>query len=263
MTGKLSEFLKTDVGVVPFTVADGGTGASAWYDMESFGRFQATLTASSMETSENIRLQIQQAKTSTGLGATQVKSTDMSGYTGTTATRDGVRRVESLTFSFTTAATGGQTWKINGLTFTLTSDSTANVVASRLIYNGEIGQVGASSRSRVTAIQFSCAINNATFGIPGVSSTFAAQTVTLTIDNPDGRLLDVSTFTSSDAGFVPVSLMGIGGQNIVDVRRDQLKADAGYKFVKVSFSSSALTAMGVLVQRGEPSNAPTVADLTT
>lgn len=265
MTHKFSEDVKTDVGFVPGAVVDGATGASAWYDLQGYGRLVGTLTCSSMETSEDIRLQIQQARSSTGLGATQVKSTNLSGYTGTTAVRQGVRSVESLTFTFSTAADGdlSQSWKINGLTFTLSSLTGANVPASRYVFNGLTGGAGAATRTLQTALHFTCAINNATYGISGITAAQTSATVTLTIDNPDGRLLDVSTWTSTGAGYEVASLMGIGGQSFVDVRRDQLRINDGYRFAKVSYKSSAATAMGIVVQRSEASVRPPSAELTT
>lgn len=258
MSAKLSEFVKTDVGYGPNVVADGGTGETEWFSMEDYGKFMAVVTASSMETSENLRIQLQQAKTSTGLGATKLANT------GSTATLTGCRRSASLYLTFTSAVLGktGSTmyWKINGLTFTATSVTTANVVASRYFSI----DTGASTRAVSAAIQLSSAINNATYGITGVSATAGTTgDMTVTLDDPGSGTLDLSSFSSTDMGFVGGSAMSVQGQTYVEVNTQQMKINDGYKFVKAVFSSSAATDIHIQCLRADAANQPVPATITT
>ncbi len=259
MSGKISEFTKADVGYGPFTIADGGTGETEWFSMEDYGKFMAVVTASSMETSENIRVHLKQAKTSTGLGATKLSNT------GSTATLTGARRAASVSMTFTSAVLGRavgstMTWKINGLTFTATSLTTANVAASRFFSI----DTGASTRAVSAAIQLSSAINNPTYGVTGVSATAGTTgNMTLTVDDPGSITIDVSSFSSTDAGFVAGSLNSIQSQTYVEVNSQQMKINDGFKFIRAEFSSSAITDIHIQVLRADAANRPVPAVITT
>lgn len=252
MTAKISELHKTDVAIKPQSLASAAT-TSEWHSMDGFHDAAFHFSASSMASSKTVKVQLSEARSSTGLGA-QVISASTAAIVASIG-------AAQATVHFTSKVVQGHNITINALTFTGTTDSTANSGTART-FTVVLG--AASTRSIISAINLGAIINSATLGVPGVTANFttASNIVTLVATTAGS----VAITAASTAGSTGITVWASKSQAIAETSVNKMTMDSGYKYLKAVLTTDATIVAGMTLIRSRAAKEPVtlaLADIST
>ena len=220
---KMYEDFKIDVGLPPTSLASANA-TGAYFSLAEFRRAIGILEIASMVAGGTAKLEIFQA-TNAAAGSAKL-------ITGATATITANTNVTSLSIALATVL-NGQTIIINGLTFTAHTDTTT-------VANREFSIAGDDTADG-TALAL--CINDATFGVPGVTATNNVGTLTLVSTDPGA----VAITGYSAAGTVTVAT--VRAQAYVEV--EGLTVESGFTHVATKLTTAAATVIcGAVLLRG-------------
>lgn len=198
---------------------------SKYFDARKSRRIAAILTVLAMAAATTVKLEIVQAKDADGTGVKAV--------TGAEKTVTANAEVISATVTLATFLADG-TVTINGVTFTAHADTTT--AANR--------EFAIDGNDTADAAELVTLINDATYGVPGVTATSALGVVTLVAD--DGYAITVS----SDPADGTCTIATVEAIAAVDITAESLDSDNGFHFVALKVTTTATTTAvsGVLVE---------------
>lgn len=219
----LSEALKIDMALTPQNLNGAGTGP--YYELGKYGRALFVWEVGAMAAGATSIGQVMQAVNAAGGGPAKV-------VTNNTATITANTDVTEATV-IDGGAANGETITINGVVFTkaAATDATAQEFAD--------------------AAGLETCVNHATMGVPGVTATNAAGTVTLAVDEPGEETITVET---SDA--VNITLATIRAIGYVECDVSFLDLDDGFNHVALRVTNSAAMLTGAVLVRGDARYTP-------
>jgi len=230
---KLNNFLKIDPAL---TAAEHGTDAvtGAFYKMGQFRRALFVLIVGALAKDTTSKLQIVQADAE---GST-AKDIDNATCTITANTK-----VNSLKIT-AAAVEVADTITVNGITFTGAAAQDAS--KREFLADKTVGTGNAD-----TATSIAACINDATYGVPGVTASASAAVVTLTVDEPGKTVI---TATSSSATTLAVAT--ISAIAFVEVEATHLDEANGFTHVAAKVTNSANAISSVTLLRGDARYTP-------
>jgi hypothetical protein len=176
---------KVDLGLVGQTL-NNAAATGPYFAMAGYRRAMAICTDGASAVNKSTQLEWMQATAAAGTGAKVVKSQNVSTGTEskalTTAAATAITKVTECTLTMATML-NTETVIINGLTFTAHTDTTT--VATRTFKIDGTDTADAAALAGV--------INDATYGVPGVTATAVDAVITLTSTNPGATPITVST----------------------------------------------------------------------
>lgn len=231
---KLNNFLKIDPAL---TAAEHGTSAvtGAFYKMGQFRRALFVLIVGALAKDTTSKLQIVQA--------TDADGSDVKNIDNATCTITANTKVNSLKIT-AAAVQANDTITVNGITFTGAASQDAD---ERKFEADDTQDTG----NATTATSIAACINDAVYGVPGVTASANAAVVTLTVDEP-GKI--VITATSSSATTLAVAT--ISAIAFVEVEATQLDEDSGFTHVAAKVTNSVAADSSVTLLRGDARYTP-------
>lgn len=231
---KLNKFLKIDLAL---TAAQHGTSAvtGAFYKMGQFRRALFVLIAGALAKDTTSKLQIVQAPGADGSGAKNIDNA--------TCTITANTKVNSLTIT-AAAVEVADTITVNGITF---KGASAEGLNKREFKADKIAETG----NAATATSIAACINDAVYGVPGVTASASAAVVTLTVDEPGKTVI---TATSSSATTLAVAT--ISAIAFVEVEATHLDEANGFTHVAAEVTNSVAAISSVTLLRGNARYTP-------
>jgi len=226
---KLNNFLKIDSAL---TAASHGTVTGAFYKMSQFRRALFVLIVGALNATKTSILQIVQA---TDAGGSDVKD-----IANAACTIEANTKVNSLTIT-AAAVEADATITVNGIKFT----GAAAQDASKREFKAD------KVDNTATATSIAACINDATYGVPGVTASASAAVVTLTVDEPGKTVI---TATSSSATTLAVAT--ISAIAFVEVEATHLDEANGFTHVAAKVTNSANAISSVTLLRGDARYTP-------
>jgi len=195
-----------------------------YFDMRKKRSLVAILTVLAMAATKTAKIELLQATDAAGTGAKAVTGAEK------TVTANAEVIEANITLA-TFLATG--TITINGLVFT--AHATVTTVASR--------EFSISGNDTADAVELAVCINDATYGVPGITATSASGVVTLVAD--DGHAITIAS-APDDGTSVKATVEAIAA---VDISVESLDSDNGFYFVapKVTTTANATAVSAVML----------------
>lgn len=220
---------KIDVSIAPQSVSGAVTGS--FFPMKNTRTVAFPFYVGAMAVGNTVAAQVVQATDSAGSG---VK--DVSGAACTLTANVNVSKATVTLATFT----AGSTIVINGLTFT--AHATVTTVANR-----EFSIAGTDTQD---AVQLVTCINDATYGVPGVTASSAAGVVTLVATNAGEASISVTGVATIG---VAATVMAVG---YVEVSTDLLDTNNGFIYAALKLTNSAAlnVAAGLVSDRSRYQN---------
>lgn len=230
---KLNNFLKIDPAL---TAASHGTAAvtGAFYKMSQFRRALFVLIVGALAATKTSILQIVQA--------TDADGSDAKNIDNATCTITANTKVNSLKIT-AASVQADDTITVNGITFT----GAAAQDADKREFKADDT---AGSGNTATATSIAACINDADYGVPGVTASADGAVVTLTADEP-GKI--VITATSSGATLAVATISAIA---FVEVEATHLDEANGFTHVAAKVTNSAAADSSVTLLRGDARYTP-------
>ena len=231
---KLNNFLKIDPAL---TAAQHGTSAvtGAFYKMGQFRRALFVLIVGALAATKTSILQIVQA--------TDADGSDVKDIDNATCTITANTKVNSLTIT-AAAVQEADTITVNGITFT---GAAAQDADERKFKADDTASTG----DPATATSIAACINDADYGVPGVTASADGAVVTLTVDEP-GKI--VITATSSSATRLAVAT--ISAIAFVEIEATHLDEANGFTHVAAKLTNSEAAISSVTLLRGDARYTP-------
>lgn len=215
---KLYESIKSDIAIAP--IADlSSARTSRYYSLEKYGKALFACIVGPLAETESAKADLYEAKDAAGTSA-QTILTQQTFTQGTKATK--------VTVTVATVAVDDAI-TINSVVFT--------AKAAESLANRQFNQSGTDTQ---TATSLAACINDATYGVSGVTASAAAAVVTLTSTVPGS-----TTISTSETGGATIALSDVEQFGIFELDGDQL-TDA-YTHVAVKLSTGPATALGSAV----------------
>ena len=216
---RIYERAKIDVGLVGQTI-NNSNATGNYYAAKKFRRALGILQVGALAATKTAKLEIMEATDVAGTGAQLI--------TGATATITANTNVTELTIALATFL-AASTIVINGLTFT--AHATTTTVANR--------EFSISGNDTADGDALVTCINDATYGVPGVTASNNAGTVTLVATDPGATLI-----TASSAGAATIATTK--AQAYVEV--DGLQLSSGFTHIgcKVTSTGNGICAVTLL-----------------
>jgi hypothetical protein len=202
--------------------------------MRNYGRALAVLTAGAIAAGQTAKIELLQATDDAG---TDSKGIPTTAEQAATATITANTKVSKATITLSTFLAGGEI-TINGLTFTAHADTTT--VANR--------EFAIDGNDTADAGELVSCINDATYGVPGVTASNAAGVVTLVSDNPGETVITIA----SDPDDGTCTKATVEALAYVEVTEGQLDLDDGFSHVAVKITTDSAQVVGALLLRGHP-----------
>lgn len=235
MSKKLIDRNKIDIGLVGQSLAS--TNATGkYYDMQNYRRILATLIGGALAAGGSAKIELLQATDAAGTGAKGIPTT----ADQTSATAAANTLVTKATLVLATVL-NGDIVKINGLTFTAHTDTTTKSAR----------QFSISGNDAADATALASCINDATYGVPGVTASVNSATITLVATNPGEKLITIADAAATITAATTEYLAYVEA----DVSQLDIANDFRYVAVKVT-TTSATSICAVLMERGEGRFAP-------
>lgn len=217
---RLSDSLKIDIGLASQAL-NNGNATGSYFDMSMWRQALAVLSVGAMAATKTAKLEFLQALDATGTGAKGIPSDVGQLATATiTANTD----VSELTID-TTAGANGNTVTINGVLFT------------------QAAATDAAQRQFANAAGLVTCINDATYGVPGVTASANGAVVTCNGGEP-GEVLVTAT---GHANFIIATTKALA---FIELNVSQLDIANGYGYIGTKVITSADTAVCVSLLRG-------------
>jgi hypothetical protein len=215
---------KVDLGLVPQTVNNTNV-TGRYFPMKDHLKAMAVLQVGAMAATKVATLELFQGVSAAGTGGALIA--------GATATITANTLVSKATAALVSVL-AGQTVTINGLVFT--AHATTTTAANR--------EFSISGDDTADAAALAGLINDATYGVPGITALASTNTITLSATEPGETLITIS---ASDA---TVTLATVEAQSYVEI--DNLDLTAG-DHIAAKVTSTANGIVSVLLIR-EPRN---------
>lgn len=219
-----SEAVKYDLAVRPASLAT-TSATSLYFDMRHHRRAVALFTAGQAAAAATIACQLREAQDAAGTGAQ-----DLSGALATITANTSATKV-TLTLATVLAA---DAVTINGITFT--AHATTTTASSR--------QFSISGADGADATELASVINNATYGVPGVTASVNSATITLISTIPGDTLISITNAAST---ITAATMEAVG---YVEIEKGSLSD--GYTHVAVKLTTSGTVIAGATLLRSEP-----------
>lgn len=221
MNRLLSEGLKIDVALVGAN--QNGARTSPYFSLRPYDKLIFVWQTGAMATGVTSAATVQEAEDAAATG------TNLLAGKGATITAH--TEAQSVTITCA-AAIAGDHVIINGLTFT--GKAGAAVVADR--------EFSIDTGNNETAISLAACINDATYGVPGVTATPNAAVVTLTVDEPGADALTVQEHA--------VTMVAADVQSVGYIEIDGHELTADHTHVALTITNSAASQTSAIVIRG-------------
>ncbi|GMV90532.1 MAG: hypothetical protein AMXMBFR82_03100 [Candidatus Hydrogenedentota bacterium] len=226
---RLYEAQKIDIGLV--SQALNNTNATGrYFAMKDYGSALAILNGGAMAATKTTKIEVFEASDEDGTGAQLIS--------GATATITANTNVTKATIALATVL-NGEAIVINGLTFTAHTDTTTAADREFKIDGDDTADAAALAGL----------INDATYGVPGVTAAANTGTITLTVDDPGSRVLTIS---SEDATF---TIATVEAQAYVEL--DDFDLSDGFTHIACKVTTTANSNVAVVLLRGKPDGAVT------
>lgn len=214
----ISKRHKVDVGLVAQAL-NNSNATGKYHKMTVWRRGLAILSGGAMAAGTTTKIELLQAKDANATGAKAI--------TGAEATVTANTKVTAAQVVVGVAANGA-TVTVNDLVFTKAAATTT------------------ANREFADAAGLATCINDATYGVSGVTATNNAGTVSLVASDPGETTI---TLTSSDAATLTCSTTQAQAYVEVDVAR--LDINNGFEYVAAKVTTTANTVVSVAFLRGE------------
>lgn len=226
MKTRIHEDVKIDVGLV--SQALNNTNATGKYhSLKDYRSALAILSGGAMAATKTTKIELLQAKDAAATGAKAI--------TGAEATITANALVTEATVTLATFLADG-TITINGLVFTAHADTTTPA-------NREFSIAGTDTQD---AAELVTCINDATYGVPGVTASNNAGVVTLIATDPGEKVITVSS-SPDDGTCVKATTKA---QAFVEVLSTLLDKKNDFTHVAVKVTTTANSNVAVVLQRG-------------
>jgi hypothetical protein len=219
---RMYETAKVDLGVVPQTVNNSNV-TGRYYAAKEYRRALAVLQVGALAATKTAKIEIFEAMDAAGTSAQLIS--------GATATITANAAVTEMTAALATVL-AADTITINGVTFT--AHATTTTAANR--------EFSISGNDTADGDALVTCINDATYGVSGVTASNASGTVTLKATDPGE-----TTITASSVGGT-ITLATTQAEAYVEV--DGLGLSATYTHVGCKITSTGNGIVGALLMRG-------------
>ncbi|MDR3591576.1 MAG: hypothetical protein P4N41_18120 [Negativicutes bacterium] len=211
---------KIDIGLVGQTINNTNV-IGKYFSMTMYRKALAILSIGAMAATKTAAIEFLQATDAAGTSAKGIPSTAGQAAIATITANAGVT-VATLALASVAAA---DAVTINGLTFTAHASTTT--IASR--------QFSAAGTDSADGDELVKCINDATYGVPGVTATNASGTLTLIATDPGEATI---TITNAAATMTPATVQA---QGYVEIDVSQLDINNGFVYIspKVTTTSTA------------------------
>lgn len=227
----LSEASKIDIALTSANLNAAGTGT--YYKMDKYGKALFIAEIGAMAAAATSVLQVMQAQNAAGTGAKVI--------TNNAATITANANVAAAILTSAVVHVAGDTYTINGLTFTAAA---ADVPGTRTY---AIGANATASTANLAA-----KINNPAIGVPGVTASAAVGVLTLTAAEPGGAAITIAA--GGGAVGVPSTLRAIG---YIECDASFLDDANDFTHVAIRVTNSAAMQTGAVILRGQGRFTPT------
>lgn len=221
---KMDEAAKLDLGVAPQTISDSNV-TGRYYEAKDYRRALAVLQVGALAATKTAKIEVFEAKDAAGTSAQLL--------TGATATITANAAVTEMTIALTTVLAGAAI-TINGLTFT--AHATATTAANR--------EFSISGTDIDDAAALATVINNATYGVPGVTASASAGTITLKATDPGE-----TTITASSAA-ATYTIATTQAEAYVEL--SGIALSEGFTHIATKITSTGNGSVAALLMRGDP-----------
>jgi len=222
MGNKLYEGMKVDIGLAPVSLNGNSTGV--YYNLADYRKAIAVLQAGAMGITETAKLEVFEATDAAGGSGALLA--------GATATITSNVNVTSLTLALSTVL-NTHTIIINGLTFLAHTDAT--VVADH--------QFSIAGNDTADGDELALCINDPTYGVPGVTATNNAGTITLVSTVPG------ATVISAEQGVgATITVATLSAQAYVEL--DALTLSDTFTHVACKVTTDAAIVCAAMLLRG-------------
>ena len=224
MSGKINEFIKVDQALLP--MAMNNTNATGrYYDMSGYTKALVLATTGALAASKTATLQLYQATDVAGTGAKVITA----GVAVATANSLATKATAALS-----TVLAADTITINGITFTAHTNTTT--LASR--------QFAIDGSDTADGDELASCINDATYGVPGVTATNSSGTLTLvSADGTAGITLSQSSTTFTFAT--------VESQLFVEIDAMDLDINNDFRWIAANVATTANSVVSaVLIRTG-------------
>lgn len=233
MKARISEEVKIDIGFVAQAL-NNTNGTGKYYSMEGYRKALVILSGGAMAATKTTKIELLQAAIALGTGAVGIPTTAAQAALATIAANT---KVTEMTVTLATFLVDGVI-TINGLDFT--AHATVTTLADR--------EFSISGTDTDDAVELCLCINDATYGVPGVTASSALGVVTLVAtDGKIGETVITVTSVPSDATCVLATLKA---QAFVEIDTSQLDKKDDFHFIAVKVTTTADTVVAAVLLRG-------------
>lgn len=220
----ISEKLKIDTALTSQNLA--GPATSAYFPMSKYGKALFVAEIGAMAANATSILQVMQATDAAGGGPAKA----VQNLTATITANSGVTEATVVDGG----AANGATVTINGIAF----KKAAGTDATKREFSNAVGLV-------------TC-VNDSAKGVPGVTATNAAGTVTLSVDEPGEGTITLATSDAANITLATVRALGY-----VECDASFLDIRNGFDHVALQVTNSAGMQTGAVLLRGDARYTPT------
>jgi len=221
---KIYEKMKIDVGLAPVSLASSNL-TSPYFSLAEYRKAIAVLEAGPMAITKTAKIEVYQAKNAAAGSAKLL--------TGAAATITANVNVASLTLACSTVL-DTHTIVVNGLTFT--AHATTTTVALR-----QFSIAGGSDT--LDGDELAVVLNDPTYGVPGVTASNNAGTVTLTATDPGGAVI---TAAQGVGATITVATL----KALAYVELDALTLEDDFTHIATKVTTDATILVSSLILRG-------------
>lgn len=212
---RLSEQAKAEMGLIPMALNNTNT-TGQYFKVAKYGRILFTLLIAAMAATKTAILALYEA--------TDADGTDAAAITSATCTVTANTLVHEATIALASVA-NTDVVEINGISFT------------------KAAATDATAREFADAAGLVTCVNNATYGVEGVTASAADTTVTVKATEPGDYTISLDK--TENAG--TITLATVKAMCFVDL--DACKLSAGFTHVAAKVTTTANTTVAVLAQR--------------
>jgi len=226
MKTRIHEDVKIDIGIVSQAL-DNTNVTGKYHSLKDYRSALAILSGGAMAATKTTKIELLQAKDAAATGSKVI--------TGAEATITANALVTEMTITLATFLVAG-TITINGLVFTAHVDTTTPA-------NREFSIAGSDTQD---AAELVICINDATYGVPGITASNAAGAVTLKATDPGEKVITVSS-SPDDGTCVKATTKA---QAFVEILSTLLDKINDFTHVAVKVTTTATSNVAVVLQRG-------------
>ncbi|NQW49654.1 MAG: hypothetical protein HQ465_00290 [Rhodospirillales bacterium] len=227
---RMYEMAKADLGVVPQTLNNSNV-TGRYYAAKDYRRALAVLQVGALAVTKTAKIEVFEAKDAAGTSAQLIS--------GATATITANASVTEMTVALATVL-ANDAITINGLTFTAVATLSTAPITQIFNIDGD---------NTADAVGLAACINDATYGVPGVTASASAGTITLKATDPGETTITASSAAST------FTIATTQAEAYVEV--DGLGLSATYTHVGCKITSTGNGIVGALLMRGNARGAIT------